>query len=233
MIEDPPLLKVKKTRRRPTAAQINAFQNIPTGQIVDARGGRGALNMGVSQQTILPASGVSIAGPALTAENASADVLASFAAIHYAEAGDILVAGFSANQSCAGAGDRLCGMLINVGAVGMIMDCPVRDIHGINETGFPVWATGITPATPFMTGPGRVGFALEFAGQQICHGDMVIADADGVVIVPFEEIDNIITALEKVRGLEKALDVRVADGLVTHDKIAAMIENGTLLVTDD
>ena len=160
MIEDPPLLKVKKTRRRPTAAQINAFQNIPTGQIVDARGGRGALNMGVSQQTILPASGVSIAGPALTAENASADVLASFAAIHYAEAGDILVAGFSANQSCAGAGDRLCGMLINVGAVGMIMDCPVRDIHGINETGFPVWATGITPATPFMTGPGRVGFAL-------------------------------------------------------------------------
>jgi 4-hydroxy-4-methyl-2-oxoglutarate aldolase len=62
---------------------------------------------------------------------------------------------------------------------------------------------------------------------------MVIADADGVVIVPFEEIDNIITALEKVRGLEKALDARVADGLVTHDKIAAMIENGTLLVTDD
>ena len=117
MIEDPPLLKVKKTRRRPTAAQINAFQNIPTAQIVDARGGRGALNMGVSQQTILPASGVSIAGPALTAENASADVLASFAAIHYAEAGDILVAGFSGNQSCAGAGDRLCGMLINVGAV--------------------------------------------------------------------------------------------------------------------
>ena len=233
MIEDPPSLKVKKTRRRPTAAQIDAFQNIPTGQIVDARGGRGALNMVVSQQTILPASGVSIAGPALTAENASADVLASFAAIHYTEAGDILVAGFSGNQSCAGAGDRLCGMLINVGAVGMVMDCPVRDIHGINETGFPVWATGITPATPFMTGPGRVGFPLEFAGQQICHGDMIIADADGVVMVPFEEIDKVIKALERVRGLEKALDARVADGLVTHDKIAAMIENGTLLVADD
>ena len=233
MIEDPPLLKVKKTRRRPTTAQIDAFQNIPTGQIVDARGGRGALNMVVSQQTILPASGVSIAGPALTAENASADVLASFAAIHYAEAGDILVAGFFGNQSCAGAGDRLCGMLINVGAVGMVMDCPVRDIHGINETGFPVWATGITPATPFMTGPGRVGFPLEFAGQQICHGDMIIADADGVVMVPFEEIDKVIKALERVRSLEKALDARVADGLVTHDKIAAMIENGTLLVTND
>ena len=82
MIEDPPLLKVKKTRRRPTADQIAAFQNVPTGQIVDARGGRGAVAMAISQQTALPPSGASIAGPALTAENASADVLASFAAIH-------------------------------------------------------------------------------------------------------------------------------------------------------
>jgi 4-hydroxy-4-methyl-2-oxoglutarate aldolase len=78
-----------------------------------------------------------------------------------------------------------------------------------------------------------VGFPLEFAGQKICHGDMIIADADGVVMVPFEEIDKVIKALERVRSLEKALDARVADGLVTHDKIAAMIENGTLLVTND
>ncbi len=148
MIEDPPLLKVKKTRRRPTAVQIAAFQNVPTGQIVDARGGRGAVAMAISQQTTFPPSGVSIAGPALTAENASADVLASFCGYSLRhKKGDILVAGFAGNQSCAGAGDRLCGMLINVGAVAMIMDCPVRDIHGINEIGFPVWATGIL-ATP-------------------------------------------------------------------------------------
>ena len=80
--------------------------------------------------------------------------------------------------------------------MGMVMDCPVRDIHGINETGFPIWVKGITLATPVMTGPGRVGFA----GQQIYHGDIVIANADGVV---------------------------------TNDKVAVMIENGRLLFTDD
>ena len=90
MIEDPPLLKVKKTRRCPTPEQIAAFENVPTGQIVDARGGRGALHLSISKQTKSPASGRSVAGPALTAENASADVLASFAAIHYAKKGDIL-----------------------------------------------------------------------------------------------------------------------------------------------
>ena len=232
MIEDPPLLKVKKTRRRPTAEQIAAFQNVPTGQIVDARGGRGAVTMAISQQTALPPSGASIAGPALTAENASADVLASFAAIHYAKKGDILIAGFAGNQSCAGAGDRLCGMLINVGAVAMIMDCPVRDIHGINEIGFPVWATGITPATPFMTGPGRVGFGLDFGGQHICDGDMIIADGDGVVCVPFDEINAVLGALERVKKLETELDARVADGLVTHDKIAELLKIGKVQITD-
>lgn len=233
MIEAPPLLKVKKTRRRPTADQIAAFQNVPTGQIVDARGGRGAVTMAISQQTTLPSSGASIAGPALTAENASADVLASFAAIHYAKKGDILVAGFAGNQSCAGAGDRLCGMLINAGAVAMIMDCPVRDIHGINEIGFPVWATGITPATPFMTGPGRVGFGLDFGGQHICDGDMIIADGDGVVCVPFDDIDTVLVALKKVKKLEAELDARVADGLVTHDKIAELLKSGELQISDD
>ena len=233
MIESPPLLKVKKTRRRPTAVQIAAFQNVPTGQIVDARGGRGAVAMAISQQTTFPPSGGSIAGAALTAENASADVLASFAAINYARKGDILVAGFAGNQSCAGAGDRLCGMLINVGAVAMIMDCPVRDIHGINEIGFPVWATGITPATPFMTGPGRVGFGLDFAGQHICDGDMIIADGDGVVCVPFDEIEAVLVALERVKQLEAELDARVAEGLVTHDKIAELLKTGKLHITDD
>ena len=233
MIEDPPLLKVKKTRRRPTPEQIAAFENVPTGQIVDARGGRGAVHLSISRQTKLPASGQSVAGPALTAENACADVLASFAAIHYAKKGDILIAGFAGNQSCAGAGDRLCGMLINAGVIAMVMDCPVRDIHGINDIDFPVWATGITPATPFMTGPGRVGFGLDFGGQHICDGDMVIADIDGVVIVPFAEIDSVINSLQKVQKLETALDARVADGLITHDKIASLIEKGQIEITDD
>ena len=124
-------------------------------------------------------------------------------------------------------------MLINVGAVAMIMDCPVRDIHGINEIGFPVWATGITPATPFMTGPGRVGFGLDFGGQHICDGDMIIADGDGVVCVPFDEIEAVLVALERVKQLEAELDVRVAEGLVTHDKIAELLKTGKLHITDD
>ena len=62
---------------------------------------------------------------------------------------------------------------------------------------------------------------------------MVIADIDGVVIVPFAEIDSVINALQKVQKLETALDARVADGLITHDKIASLIEKGQIEITDD
>ena len=70
MIEDPPLLKIKQTRNRPTDAQIKAFKDVPTGFVVDAMYGRGALSKDIYPVAGLPAS-ESVAGPALTADNLS------------------------------------------------------------------------------------------------------------------------------------------------------------------
>ena len=233
MIEEPPLLKIKKTRNRPTASQIAAFENVPTSLIVDARGGRGALASNIMPVTKLPLQGHSVAGPALTAENHVGDILASFAAIHHAQPGDILLAGFAGHQGCAAAGDRMIGMLKNAGGRAMITDGPVRDIHGINQLDIPVWATGLTPATPHLTGPGRVGFDLQIGGQSVGCGDMVICDADGVVIVPFDEIDQVISAVQRVRELEQALDEKVEKGLITSDRVLDILQSARTLITDD
>lgn len=233
MIEEPPLLKIKKTRLRPTTAQIEAFRNVQAGNVVDAMYGQGALSNIIKPVTAFPAFGESVVGPALTAENSPADILASFAAPHYIQPGDILVAGFMANQSCATAGDRLCGMLKNAGSIAMISDGPVRDIHGITDIEFPVWATGLTPASPFMTGPGRIGFPLQMGGQQVCSGDIVVADRDGVVIVPFDEIDRVIKALVKIKALEIELSEKVVGGLITPEKVLAIINSPRTAVTDE
>ncbi len=233
MIEKPPLLKIKKTRSRPSDSQIAAFASVTTAQVVDALGGRGALSSVIVPVTARPDFGETIAGPAMTAENSPADILASFAAIHHMQAGDILVAGFAGNQSCAVAGDRMIGMLKNAGGVALVTDAAVRDIHGINQLDVPVWATGLTPATPFMTGPGRVGFALNIAGQQVSCGDMVVADKDGVVIVPYDQINQVITALERVQSLETALDKEVADGRITPQAVLEILDSPQTVVTDE
>lgn len=232
MIEEPPRLTIRKPRRRPTAEQIAAFQGVPTSYLCDSLGGGGALS-----STIRPiGEGRDLhcvaAGPALTADNGPGDVLATLAALSFARPGDILVAAFAGHQGCAAAGDRVVGMLRNAGGAGFVTDGPMRDYAGIVSVGLPAWCTGLTPASPFSKGPGRVGDPVNIGGQQVATGDMIVADRDGVVVVPFNRIDEVIEKLAHVRRLEDELDARVAQGLAEFATIREMLDNGQAVLID-
>lgn len=213
MIEEPPLLTIARESRRPDAAQVAAFQEVPTSFVVDAMYGSGALSgrirpLGESRDLVSVA-----AGPALTAGCGAGDVLALLAATDSVQDGDIVLAAFDGFQGCAAAGDRVCGMLRNAGAAGFVTDGPVRDYAGIVGIGLPCWATGLTPASPYSNGPGTVGLPIQIGGRQVETGDMIVADHDGVVVVPFARIDAVIEKLETVKALENALDAEVEKGL--------------------
>ncbi|MEM6847800.1 MAG: RraA family protein [Pseudomonadota bacterium] len=212
MIEDPPRLTVKRNRKRPTEAQLAAFQNTPTGFVGDAMAGQGVLATAISPLRPDALTGP-VCGPAFTVHAGAADILAGFAALPLVQPGDFFVIAFDEHQKCATVGDRMCGMLANNGVIGLVTDGPVRDIDGIAATGVPVWCTGLTPATPFTQGPGTIGLPIQVGGQRVDTGDIVVADRDGVVVVPFDEIDRVATALMGIRRLETDLDAEVADGL--------------------
>jgi len=226
MIEEPPLLTIKRPDRRPDTAQIAAFQGIPTGFVVDALFGAGALCADIQ-----PIGGgrdlaCVAAGPALTADCGAADIMATIAALNFIQPGDIVVSTSAGHQGCAAAGDRVSGMMKNSGAAGFVTDGPMRDYDGVVAVGLPVWCTGLTPATPFTKGPGRVGLPIQIGGQQVKTGDMIVADRDGVVVVPFEQIEAVIAQLVEVRKAEEALDAEVANG---RKVMASMVE---LLASD-
>jgi len=232
MIEEPPLLKIKSNLRRPADAQIAAFKGVPTGFVVDALFGGGALS-----SDIQPVGGgrdldCVAAGPALTADCGPADILATIAALQFIRPGDVVVSAFAAHQGCAAAGDRVAGMMKNNGAAGFVTDGPVRDYAGVVAAGLPVWCTGLTPASPFSKGPGSVGFAIQIGGQEVETGDMIIADRDGVVVVPFENIDEIIAALARVKELETALDAEVAEGLKIPAPISELLASDRVEYVD-
>ncbi len=213
MLEEPPLLTIARNIRRPDAAQIAAFQGIPTSFVVDAMFGTGALAntirpLGESRDLKSVA-----AGPALTVNSGAGDVLALIAAVGSIQSGDVVLSAADGFQGCAAAGDRVCGLLRNNGAAGFITDGPVRDYAGIVEAGLPCWATGLTPASPFTSGPGSIGLPIQIGGRQVESGDMIVADHDGVVVVPFARIDAVIAQLKTVMELEKALDAQIAEGL--------------------
>ena len=221
MIEEPPLLTIKRCNPRPDAAQIAAFQGVPTGFVVDALYGLGALSSDIQLIGADRGAVCAAAGPALTANCGAADIMATIAALNFIQPGDIVVSAVAAHQGCAAAGDRVAGMMKNSGASGFVTDGPIRDIDGVMAVGLPVWCTGLTPASPFTMGPGTVGLPVQIGGRQVETGDMVVADRDGVVVVPLAQIDAVIARISAVKELEVALDAEVAGGLKVP---ASMVE---------
>ena len=208
MIEEPPVLTLRQPARRPTATQIAAFAHVPTGYVVDAMTGQEALSGEIAAMQ----DDWHVVGSALTAWNGPADVLATLAAIHLCQPGDILIASVDGARDSAAAGDRVCGMAKNAGAVALVTDGAVRDTAGIKAVGLPVWCAGRSARTPYTSGPGTVGYPVVLGGRQIESGDLIVADRDGVAVVPFNQIDAVIAQLKTVRTLEEKLDKEVEDG---------------------
>ena len=223
MIEEPKALRITRHLRRPTEDQIAGLQGFPTGFVLDAMMGAGAMDARIGP---CPDLDRTICGPALVAGNRPGDLLATFAAIRFVQPGDVVVAGFDGFQGCAAAGDRVMGMLRNAGAVGFVTDGPLRDHAGLMAIGLPAWATGLTPGSPVARGPGTLGLPIRCGGQRVENGDMIVADRDGVVVVPFDLLDHVIAAVAKVAETERALDAEVEAGLTSVGLIDDMIERG-------
>ena len=232
MIEEPTKLTIRAGFSRPTAAQVAAFQDVPTGFVCDAMNGVGGLETAIAPiggGSILPSHAV---GVALVADNGPAEILATLGAMHIMQKGDMIVAATHGCQSCAAAGDMFMGMLKNKGAAGFVTDGAMRDFEEIVAVGLPAWCTGLNPNSPFANGPGRVGFGAAVGGQMINSGDIIVADQNGVVVVPFARIDAVIAQISRIKEVEDAFEAKVKSGTTDTSRIAEMLDNGSAVIID-
>lgn len=211
MLEDPPVLTVRRRFPRPTAEQLAAFRGAMTAQVVDAMEGRGALDRSIKPQ-VRP--GAAIVGPALTAFAYPADNLALLGCLDVLQPGDIVVCSADGYRETALVGDLLAGMLRNAGAVALVTDGAIRDQDGIEAAGLPIWHGGVTPNSPARYGPGTIGLPVTCAGVPVASGDLIVADRDGVVVVPYDRIDAVAERLAAVQAAEAATEAKVKAGMV-------------------
>lgn len=223
MFEDPPLLTIKRPSRRPTDAQIAALTGVQSAIVSDAMDGRGALAGHIRH--LDPALPSAVTGPALTVWTGAADLLALHACKRIAAPGDVVIHSFDGHQGCAAFGDSLGGMLKNAGAAGIVTDGPVRDTEGLVGLGVPIWCTGTISSTPFENGPGTAGLPVQVGGQRIETGDMIVADRDGVVVVPFDEIDAVIARCKRIIELEEGGEKAVEEGLIMPETYEALLDS--------
>lgn len=228
MIDDPPLLTIRRTFQRPGASQVSAFFGLQTGYVVDAMGGRAALD-GSVKPVGDPKPFCGVAVPCMAG---AADNLAVFAAVEVARPGDVIVCAADSFRATSVTGDLLLGMMKNRGVTAFVTDGCVRDLVGIRAVGLPCYAAGLTPNSPVRGGPGTVGLPIVVGGTAVDAGDIVVGDEDGVVIVPFARIDEIIEQLEKVKAAEAQMEAKVKAGLQVPDFVQALIDSGKFREVD-
>ena len=225
MIEDPPLLTMRRNFSRPTAEQLAAFEGVQTGFVVDAMQGRGALDFRIKP---IDNGQATFHGVAVTSDNGPADNLAVFCSGEIVQPGDVLMAATDGFMATAVSGDLMLGMFKNKGAAAFVTDGCVRDIAGIREVSLPCFSAGVTPNSPVRNGPGTVGLPVVIGGVAVSTGDIVVGDIDGVVVVPHDDIDNVIASLTDILTAESEMVAKVKDGLSTAPFIAEFMTSGQI-----
>lgn len=161
--------------------------------LADVNGRRGALHGRIS--ALRPS--MKLAGPALTVDVRHGDNLMIHAAIALAKPGDVLVIDGKADQTAALMGTIMMTACQKLGIAGVVIDGAVRDSLELEEMGYPVFSVGTNPNGPTKNVPGRIGHPVSCGGVTVRSGDLVVADADGVVVIERERVESLLPLARK------------------------------------
>jgi 4-hydroxy-4-methyl-2-oxoglutarate aldolase len=132
-----------------------------------------------------------VAGPAYTVRTVKYDNLMLHTAIYHAEPGDVLVVQ-AGDDRMAVADGHVCAVAQRRGVAGLVVDGVIRDLAESRGRGFPVFARGVSPIPGRQDGPGEIGGPITCGGVRVNPGDVVVADEDGIVVVPRARAETVL-----------------------------------------
>ncbi len=146
-----------------------------------------------------------VAGPAYTISMGGCDSSVLYEAINLAAEGSVLVIDRKGDNTYACVGEFVALSAMVKKIAGIIIDGPATDVLALEEMDIPVFCTGISPVTTSVWGiSGSHNIPIQCGGAQVKPGDIILGDADGVVVLPDEDIHDILQkALEKTEEEEK------------------------------
>ena len=199
--------------------------------LADVAGRRGALSGRI--QAVRP--NMKLAGTAFTVEVRPGDNLMIHAAMSLAKPGDVIVVDGKGDLNSALMGTIMMTACQQLGIAGVVIDGAVRDTLEIEEMGFPVFAAGYNPNGPTKNVAGRIGHPVSVGGVTVHAGDLVIGDADGVVVIEREKAAGLLPLAAKKVADESARIAAIKKGdtaakwLVGALRTAGVLQEGETL----
>jgi RraA family protein len=176
-----PGFRVKVNIERPPAELMRGFAHFATPDISDLLNRLYAVDPEIR---CLTSDHHRVCGPACTVKVFPGDNLMVHKALDVIEPGDVIIVDAGGSTMNAVLGDLVSTKARHRGAAGFVVDGLVRDLPGMQELNFPVFARGTSPIGPLHRGPGEINFAICCGGIVVNPGDIIVGDSMGVVVIP-------------------------------------------------
>lgn len=180
---------------------------------------------GVMHSAIKPAFRAKIVGQALTVQLSKGDLVDPLKALELGQDGDVIVVDAGGDTEVSVCGGLMGALARNRGIRGMIVDGAGRDIDELEDIGWPIWTRAITARGTHTMYSGRknelsLNVPISCGGTPVNPGDFVIADVNGVVVVPLDQAERILGLAREQAEREQATRLEVAKGKTVEQLLA-------------
>lgn len=204
---------VRTNIERPDPADVARLSQFGVATIHEAMG-----RVGLLRPYIRPAyTGAKLCGPAITVLLQPGDNWMFHVAAEQVREGDVIVAGCTTESEDGFFGELLATSLIARGCKGLVIDGGVRDVADLEKMDFPVFSRAINSKGTVKATLGSVNVPVVVANAVVNPGDVVVADVDGVVVVPRELVGAVADASQKREDLEESKRQKFREGVLGLD----------------
>jgi len=173
---------IYKGKRKVSPNLVEQFRSLPVANVSDVM----SRIAGTNRLRPMHAGGW-LGGPALTVKTRPGDNLMVHKAIDLARPGDVIVVDAGGVLINAIIGEIMSRLAEEKGVAGFVIDGSIRDAGAIRAGAFPVFAAGVAHRGPYKDGPGEINCPISIDGMLVKPGDLIVADDDGVLCVPYDD----------------------------------------------